>query len=96
MTAPQVFLRRTLRFEARSGETHTEQLPDAVRVGIASVPANGTVFINGWYAGVARLEQIFVAKGPASFEFRWDSGRSRTVSIEVAAEGQRIFGALTP
>lgn len=92
VTAPQVFLRRALRFNASDGDVRHEQVPDAVYVQVASVPSNATLKINGWYAGTAPLTPQVVL-GPNQFEFAWPgSARTHVVNVEITAAGQRIFG----
>lgn len=96
VTAPQAYLRRTVQIEARGGQTYTEVMPELLSVRVAAAPANCKVSINGWYAGISPLT-VSVPRGPASFEFTWPgSGRSRTVAVDVSANGQSVFGTLNP
>jgi hypothetical protein len=91
LSATQVFMRRTLTIDGRSGATHSETLPAAVPVRFAAIPANARLTINGWYAGNLPAT-IAVALGPAILEFAWPDNRQQRLTVSIASEGQTIFG----
>ncbi len=92
LTAPQVFMRRTLSIEGRPGATHSEVLPAPVKVRVAAIPANARVTINGWYAG-ALPTTVTMAIGSATFEFSWpDTGKQQRGTVNIVNDGQQVFG----
>ncbi len=92
LTAPQVFLRRTLNIEGRPGATHSEVLPAAVNVRVAAIPANARLTINGWYFGTLPAT-IPMALGAATLEFNWPvTGKQQRQTVIIVSDGQQVFG----
>jgi serine/threonine protein kinase len=91
LSAPQVFMRRTLNIDGRAGTTHSEVLPATVNVRFAAIPANARLTINGWYARTLPAT-IPVAIGPAILEFAWPDNRQQRLTVSITSEGQTIFG----
>jgi tetratricopeptide (TPR) repeat protein len=92
LTAPQVFMRRTLSIDGRAGTTHTEALPAAVSVRFAAIPANARLTINGWYAGMLPVT-LNVAIGSAALEFTWPgTNLQHRQTTTIASNGQTVFG----
>jgi serine/threonine-protein kinase len=90
LVAPEVFLRRSVAVEVRSGVESRLQAPGLGRLNVRATPDNCEVWVDGFSAGYLPILDRPIAAGPHAVAFRWPDGAHLEQGLEVEA-GRAAF-----
>jgi serine/threonine protein kinase len=87
LTAPSVFLRRTLTVEVKGGGDSSLEAPGLGKLSIKANPDNCRVFIDGIFVDYPPILEKRLVAGTHTVSFRWADGGSSEETVEVSRGG---------